>query len=56
VRKSPTRPEHTEWATFLVDKKLLTQLDELAIKEDRSRSAVIRQLLLRALANQEKQV
>ena len=42
------------WAAILLDNDKLKQLDELARDEERSRSAMLRRLLLRALAANEK--
>ena len=42
------------WAAILLDNDKLKQLDELARDEERSRSAMLRRLLLRALAQNEK--
>ena len=41
------------WAAILLDNDKLKQLDELARDEERSRSAMLRRLLLRALAANE---
>jgi hypothetical protein len=50
----PKKPEATITITFDAPESLVMQLEKNAAKEDRSRAAVIRQLLLRALAQNEK--
>lgn len=49
------KPERTKKVLgFEADPVMRSQIDEIAKKEDRPRSWVIRQLLLRALASNEK--
>jgi metal-responsive CopG/Arc/MetJ family transcriptional regulator len=48
------KPEATITVTFEAPESLVEDLETRALREDRSRSAVIRQLLLRALAANEK--
>jgi metal-responsive CopG/Arc/MetJ family transcriptional regulator len=47
-------PENVIRVTFDMPKTLAQQLERLQRKQDRSRAWVIRQLLVRALAQQEK--
>jgi predicted transcriptional regulator len=42
------------WAAIMLENDKLKQLDDLARDEERSRSAMMRRLLLRALAQNEK--
>ena len=42
------------WAAIMLENEQLKRLDDLAKAEDRTRSAMVRRLLLRALAQNEK--
>ena len=50
----PKKPEATITVTFDAPESLVKKLEDEAREHDRSRAAAIRQLLLRALAHNEK--